>query len=58
MTEGRGWTSVLLYGTSRPWSVSVEWSGSLDLALFAVVTGIPLVDLSIEFEPWLVRGDQ
>ena len=57
MTEGRGWTSVLLYGTSRPWSVSVEWTG-ISLDVFAIVTGIPLVDLSIEFEPWLVRGDQ
>lgn len=28
------------------------------LEVVSALTGVPLVDLSIDYEPWLVRGDQ
>lgn len=40
-----------------PWHIEVTFEG-IDLAAVAAYTGIPLVDLSIEYEPWLIRGDQ
>ena len=56
MTEPVKWTQTMWRTWSGSWSVSFEWTG-ISLDVFAVMTGIPLVDLSIEYEPWLVRGE-
>lgn len=55
MTEPIEWTQTM-WRTDGTWSVSLEWTG-INLDVFSIITGIPLVDLSIEFEPWLVRGE-
>lgn len=39
-------------------SITIEWSGNLNLEVFAIISGIPLVDLSIAYEHHLVRGTE
>lgn len=38
-------------------SASVEFT-DVSLEVVSAVSGIPLVDLSIDYEPWLVRGEE
>lgn len=40
-----------------PWDVEFEF-GPVELEVIALWAGIPLADLSAEFEPHLVRGDE
>jgi hypothetical protein len=39
------------------WSIEFQWTG-ISLEVMSILTGIPLVDLSIEHEPHLVRGTE
>lgn len=39
------------------WTVDIEFQG-IDLRAMAIICGIPLVDLSIDYEPHLVRGTE
>ena len=39
------------------WTVSIPFA-TIDLRVMSILTGIPLVDLSIDYEPHLVRGTE
>jgi hypothetical protein len=38
--------------------VTLTWVGPISLELWAIISGIPLVDLSIEFDTHIVRGTE
>lgn len=44
--------------TARDWEWHAEIAAPADLKVVAALTGIPLVDLSIEFDTHIIRGDE